>query len=100
MSALPAPVLLADLALAVLAAEAAALWALRRFLGRGPGLRPFALLLLAGAALLAALRVALSEGDPGWIVLCFALAGAAHGADLRRRLSAPGGGRMPVPRQR
>lgn len=85
MSGLPASPHLADLALAVLAAEAAGLWALRRLFGRGPGLAPLLWLLLAGAALLVALRIALSGGGGALVGLFLALAGVAHLLDLRRR---------------
>jgi hypothetical protein len=82
MEALFASGLVADLALAVLAAEALALWALRRFAGRGPGLAPLALGLLSGAWLLLALRAALSGMGPGWIGVALAAAGAAQVAWL------------------
>jgi hypothetical protein len=85
MNELPASPHLADLALAVLAAEAVGLWALRRFLGRGPGLAPLLWLLLAGAALLVALRIALAGGGGALVGLFLALAGVAHLLDLRRR---------------
>jgi hypothetical protein len=89
MEALFASGLVADLALAVLAAEAAALWALRRFAGRGPGLGPFAWFLVAGAALLLALRAALTGAGYGWVGAALAAAGIAQVLELRRRWRAP-----------
>ncbi|WP_376097150.1 hypothetical protein ACE7GA_06190 [Roseomonas sp. CCTCC AB2023176] len=73
----------ADLLLAVLAAEAA--WiAWRRRTGRSApeGVVPF---LLAGAAFALALRFALTGGWWGWVGLCLAASGVAHVWDLARR---------------
>jgi hypothetical protein len=72
----------ADLALAMLALEAAALWALRRVAGRGPGLAPLGLGLLSGACLLLALRAALVGAGWAWIGAALAAAGAAQVAWL------------------
>lgn len=82
MEALFASGLVADLALAVLALEAAGLWALRRFAGRGPGLAPLGLGLLSGACLLLALRAALTGAGPAWVGAALAAAGAAQVAWL------------------
>jgi hypothetical protein len=96
MEALFASGLIADLALLLLAAEAALLWLLRRLTGRGPRFADIAWFLLAGGALLVALRVALSGGWWGWIGVALLAALAAHGVDLRRRWH--GGDRAPGPR--
>ncbi|MFN6955413.1 MAG: hypothetical protein ACK4PG_11525 [Acetobacteraceae bacterium] len=82
MEAFFASGLVADIALGVLALEAAALWALRRFAGRGPGLAPLGLGLLSGACLLLALRAALTGAGPAWIGAALAAAGAAQVAWL------------------
>jgi hypothetical protein len=95
MEAVFASGLLADLALGVLALEAAALWALRRFAGRGPGPAPLAFGLLSGAFLLLALRAALSEMGPAWIGAALAAAGAAQLAWLVQVWAAAG--RQPRP---
>ena len=73
----------ADLLLALIAAEAAWL-AWRRRTGRSApaGVMPF---LLAGAALVLALRLALTEAWWGWIGLALAASGAAHAVDLAGR---------------
>lgn len=75
----------ADLVLLALAAEAALLWALRRFAASGPGLPPLLPLLLAGAAFALALRAALTGA--GWPSVGAALlaAFAAHAWDIARR---------------
>jgi hypothetical protein len=82
MEAFLASGLVADLALAVLMLEAAALWALRRFGQRGPGLAPLGLGLLSGACLLLALRAALTGAGAAWIGAALAAAGAAQVAWL------------------
>jgi hypothetical protein len=74
-----------DLVLAVVAAEVVAImlywYATRR------GIAPAQLLpnLLAGALLLLALRLALSDYSWPWYSACLALAGIANLADLRQR---------------
>jgi hypothetical protein len=88
MEAFFASGLVADLALAVLAVEAAALWALRRFAGRGPGLAPLGLGLLSGAFLLLALRAALTGAGAAWIGAALAAAGAAQIAWLAQAFPA------------
>jgi len=85
MEALFASARIADLALLLLGAEALLLLLLRRFAGRGPRFADIGWFLLAGGALLVALRVALSGGWWGWIGLSLLVALAAHGVDLRRR---------------
>lgn len=74
-----------DLILVLTLAEALVLALLHRRTGRG--VRPADLLpnLLAGAALLLALRAALAAAGWGSIAALLALAGVAHGFDLRRR---------------
>jgi hypothetical protein len=89
VDALFASGMVADLALLLLAAEAVALWALRRFAGRGPGLAPFAWFLVSGAALLLALRAALTGAGSGWVGAALAAAGVAQAMELRRRWRAP-----------
>jgi hypothetical protein len=83
---------LIDLALAVMALEAAILVALRR--RRGAGMTPLDIggHLLAGALLLLAARVALTGGDHRWILLLLAASFPAHLFDLARRARRPGGG--------
>ncbi|MGG5811054.1 hypothetical protein [Falsiroseomonas sp. CW058] len=75
----------ADLVLLVMAAEAALLLAWRRRSGRGPSPGAVMALVLPGAALVLALRVALTGGWWGWVALCLLAALAAHLADLRGR---------------
>lgn len=82
MEAFFASGLVADIALGVLALEAAALWALRRFAGCGPGLAPLGLGLLSGACLLLALRAALTGAGAAWIGAALAAAGVAQVAWL------------------
>ncbi|HTO61995.1 MAG TPA: hypothetical protein VMM15_12145 [Bradyrhizobium sp.] len=74
-----------DLVLAVVAAEVVAItlyWHTTR-----RGIAPAQLLpnLLAGALLLLALRLALSDYAWPWYLACLALAGVANLADLRQR---------------
>jgi hypothetical protein len=74
-----------DLILAIVAAELIGLtlyWHARR-----RGIAPAHLLpnLLAGALLLLALRLALSNYSWPWYTACLALAGIANAADLRQR---------------
>jgi hypothetical protein len=78
----------ADLALVVLAVEAAGLVLLRRS-GRGPPLASVLPFLAAGAFLLLALRGALTGASWPAIALPLALAGLAHAIDLRGRLRGP-----------
>ena len=74
-----------DLILALMAAEGAGLVLLRRLTGRGPSARALLPNLLAGAALLLAMRFALG-GEARALVGLALLAGlAAHLADLRGR---------------
>lgn len=74
-----------DFILAAVALEAVALLALRRRSGRGPG--PAALLpnLLAGAALLLALRLSMAGAAWPWLALCLSVALLAHLADVASR---------------
>lgn len=58
---------------------------LRRFAGRGPALLQSLPTLLSGAALLAALRLALGQAWWGWIAICLILALVAHLFDLAMR---------------
>lgn len=74
-----------DLILIVVAAETAAITLYWRKTGRG--IAPAQLLpnLLAGALLLLALRLALSNYAWPWYIACLALAGVANVVDLRQR---------------
>jgi hypothetical protein len=74
-----------DLVLAIVAAEGLALMLHWRITGRG--VAPAQLLpnLLAGALLLLALRLALSDLSWPWHTACLAAAGLASAADLRQR---------------
>ncbi len=79
---------MADLVLAIIALEFAALVMWRRRSGRGPRVPAILFALLPGVALVLALRAAL-VGAPWSSVACWlALAGVAHIADLRARLFA------------
>ena len=66
-------------------AEAVGLTILRQRYGRGPATLPLLCFLVAGAALMLALRAALTGAAwasvAGWLVLAF----VAHGADLALR---------------
>ena len=76
----------ADLILAVLAAEAVLLSLWRRRSGRGPDLPAILALVLPGVALVLALRLALTGAWWGWIGLALTGALAAHLLDLGQRL--------------
>jgi hypothetical protein len=78
-----------DLVLAVVAIEAALLFALRRRLGRGPRPADILAMLLPGVCLMLALRAALTGAWWGAIAVALAAAFLAHLADLSRRF---GGG--------
>lgn len=82
----------ADLLLAVLALEGAALAAYRRLTGRGPGLRRLAPFLVAGGCLALALRGALVGAGWPWIALALLGALVAHLADLALRWERRPGG--------
>jgi hypothetical protein len=75
----------ADLVLIVLAVEVVALLLWRRATGRGPSARAVLSLALPGAALVLALRVALTGGWWGWIGLWLGVALVAHLWDLAGR---------------
>ena len=85
MNALVENGLVANLVLALLALEAAALLLLWRLRGRGIAPGRLLPMLLAGAFLLLALRAALTGQGAGAIALFLALAGIAHAADLKSR---------------
>jgi hypothetical protein len=74
-----------DMILALMVIEAMLLALYRRGTGHGPVLADMMPTLLAGFALLAALRCALAGWWWGWIGACLAAALAAHVADLSRR---------------
>lgn len=77
--------LIALLILPLVALEAAAIWIWHR--RTGAGVAPADLLpnLLAGAALLVAVRLAATGAWWGWLALALTGALLAHAADLRRR---------------
>jgi hypothetical protein len=66
-------------------AEALALFAVRRWLRRGPGLRPLAPTLASGACLVLGLRAALTGAPAVELAAWLALALLAHAVDLARR---------------
>lgn len=74
-----------DAILVLMLAEAVALTILRQRYGRGPATAPLLCFLVAGAALMLALRAALTDAAwtsvAGWLLLAF----LAHGADLALR---------------
>ncbi len=74
-----------DAILLLMLAEAVGLTILRQRYGRGPATLPLLCFLVAGAALMLALRAALTGAAwtsvAGWLVLAF----VAHGADLALR---------------
>ena len=76
---------IADLILLVLLIEGGVLVYLWR--NRGQGVPPGRLIpaLLAGAALVLALRAALSGADPIWVLVFAAAGGVAHLMDIRAR---------------
>ncbi len=75
-----------DLILVAVCIEALLLGALRRTRRRGPVLADWLPNLVAGAALLLALRLALTQSDWYWIAALLLLSLLAHAADLARRL--------------
>lgn len=77
--------LVADLILLCLVLEAVALLAWRRMRGTGPSIADIMALLLPGAFLVLALRVALTGGPWPLIPLALSAALVAHLADLARR---------------
>jgi hypothetical protein len=74
-----------DLILVLMVVEALALAVYRRRSGRGVPTVDLVVNLLAGGALLLALRAALTAAGWQWIAMWLAVALAAHGADLARR---------------
>lgn len=74
-----------DLILAFVAVQFAGLWLYRRTTGKGPSPADLAPNLLAGAALLLALRAALTQAGWLWISAFLAAALVAHLVDLARR---------------
>ena len=85
MEALVTSGAVADLILACLVLEAIALLAWRRWRGTGPSVADILALLLPGAFLVLALRVALTGGPWPLIPLALSAALVAHLADLVRR---------------
>jgi hypothetical protein len=85
MEALVTSGAVADLILACLVLEAIALLAWRRWRGTGPTIADILALLLPGAFLVLALRVALTGGPWPLIPLALSAALVAHLADLARR---------------
>lgn len=90
MSRLPASAL-ADLVLAVMLLEAIALFVYGTRTGRGMPVTQIWGMLLPGALLVAAGRVALAGGHPLVVMTLLGAALCAHAADLRRRWRAAAG---------
>ncbi len=88
MEALFASGHIADVALAVMALEAVALWALTARRGDGGFYRSLLANLAAGAFLVLAVRLALTDANWQWIAGALLLSLLAHGADLSLRLRA------------
>lgn len=86
MAALIEGGLVADLALAILAIEAAAIWWFGRRRGRPHLFREVAPFLVAGAGLIIALKAALAGWPPSVVLGGLTLSGLAHAVDLARRL--------------
>jgi hypothetical protein len=84
MNALFASGRIVDIVLVLTALEAFGLLLWRHRTGRGPGARALPNL-LAGAFILVALRIALTGGWWGWMVLCLLGSLVAHVVDLRGR---------------
>jgi hypothetical protein len=74
-----------DLILFLVALQFAALWLYRRTTGRGPAPADLAPNILAGVALLLALRAALVGAGWFWVAFFLAAGLAAHLVDLARR---------------
>jgi hypothetical protein len=74
-----------DLILALIALEGVGLLVLRRVTGRGPSAGALLPNLLAGAALLVAMRLALTGEAPALVGLALLAGLLAHLADLRGR---------------
>lgn len=85
MAELFASGVIVDLILLLIAVEAALLYALTRWIGRGPSLAELLPNLLAGAFLLLALRAVITGAEWKWTAACLAAALVAHLADLRSR---------------
>jgi hypothetical protein len=79
---------LIDLILALMLAEAVLLYVHRRRTGRGLAARDIVVNLAAGASLMLAVRAALVDAAPGWIVACLGVSLVAHVADLAMRWQA------------
>jgi hypothetical protein len=74
-----------DLILLLIAAEFIVLGYMRARRRVGPGWRAMLPNLLAGAALLMAVRAAITDATWPWTAVWLAAAGLAHAADLRAR---------------
>ena len=74
-----------DLVIAVTMLEAMAVFAYRRRTGRGMPMRAFAISLVPGLCLMAALRLSVTASGWGWVLVCLAAAGIGHAADLWQR---------------
>lgn len=77
--------LIADIALAALAIEAAAILWLTRLRPRWRALAGVAPFLIAGACLIVALKAALEGWSWPWIAAALTASGVAHAVDLVRR---------------
>lgn len=85
MTDLPSPVHLVDAVLALTVVEGFFLAIWHRRTGRGVAPADYALNLLSGLCLMAALRLGLAGAALPWLLLALSAAGLAHAADLWRR---------------
>ena len=76
---------LIDLAIAITLFEAVALCLHHRLTGQGVAPGDFIVNLSSGLCLMLALRGALGNAGPAWVLVPLALAGLAHAFDIRRR---------------
>ena len=76
---------LVDVVIAFALLESLALLAWRRVSGRGIAPRDFALNMVAGLALMLALRAVVRDAGLAWVCLCLLGAGTAHLTDMALR---------------
>ncbi len=76
---------LIDVVIAFTALEMLGLWAWHRFTGRGLALRLWLPNLLAGLALMLALRALASDAGWHWVIAALLGSALAHALDLRQR---------------
>jgi hypothetical protein len=82
MTFLSSTAALIDLVLALVAVEALGLYAFRRWMGRGPSFAALLANLIAGVALVCALRAVLAGASHGTIAAILAASLVAHLTDL------------------